>query len=144
MRSQAVPLLNIKPWISVPKIKICDNHNIFDIYNLCESVIICGWKSSLELIYILAKDEKFRQRFGGFRFSLYLCRKILNDMKKELGKWLMDISKYITTAVVLSSIFGGITETWKILILGFITISASIVTGLLLIRSSEKEEKQNK
>lgn len=65
-------------------------------------------------------------------------------MKKELGKWLMDISKYITTAVVLSSIFGGITETWKILILGFITISASIVTGLLLIRSSEKEEKQNK
>ncbi|MGM9780187.1 MAG: DUF6722 family protein [Prevotella sp.] len=26
----------------------------------------------------------------------------------------MDISKYITTAVVLSSIFGGITETWKI------------------------------
>ena len=65
-------------------------------------------------------------------------------MKKELGKWLMDISKYITTAVVLSSIFGGITETWKILTLGFITISASIITGLLLIRSSEKEEKQNK
>ena len=63
-------------------------------------------------------------------------------MKKELGKWLMDISKYFTTAVVLSSIFGGITETWKILTLGFITISASIITGLLLIRSSEKEEKQ--
>ena len=98
----------------------------------------------LRNIYILAKHEKFRQTFGGFIFSLYLCRKILNDMKKELGKWLMDISKYITTAVVLSSIFGGITETWKILILGFITISASIVTGLLLIRSSEKEEKQNK
>ena len=39
-----MPLLNIKPWISVPKIKICDNQNIFDIYNLCKSVIICGQK----------------------------------------------------------------------------------------------------
>ena len=53
----------------------------------------------------------------------------------------MDISKYITTAVVLSSIFGDITETWKILTLGFFTITISIVTGLILIHSSEKEEK---
>ena len=56
----------------------------------------------------------------------------------------MDISKYITTAVVLSSIFGGITETWKILTLGFFTITISIVTGLILIHSSEKEEKNKK
>ena len=66
------------------------------------------------------------------------------EMKKELGKWLMDISKYITTAVVLSSIFGGITETWKILTLGFLTITISIATGLILIHSSEKEEKNKK
>ena len=39
-----MPLLNIKPCSSVPKIKICDNQNIFDIYNLCKSVIICGQK----------------------------------------------------------------------------------------------------
>ena len=56
----------------------------------------------------------------------------------------MDISKYITTAVVLSSIFGGITETWKILTLGFLTIAISIATGLILIHSSEKEEKNKK
>ena len=48
----------------------------------------------------------------------------------------MDISKYITTAVVLSSIFGGITETWKILTLGFFTITISIATGLILIHSN--------
>ena len=73
----------------------------------------------------------------------YLCTQ-KRVMKKELGKWLMDISKYITTAVVLSSIFGGITETWKILTLGFLTIAISIVTGLILIHSSEKEEKNKK
>lgn len=31
-------------------------------------------------------------------------------MRKELGKWLMDISKYITTAVILTSIFGDIAQ----------------------------------
>ena len=31
-------------------------------------------------------------------------------MKKEFGKWLMDIAKYITTAVILTSIFGEIEQ----------------------------------
>lgn len=34
-------------------------------------------------------------------------------MRKELGKWLMDIAKYITTAVILTSIFGDIQERRK-------------------------------
>ncbi|MDR1610512.1 MAG: hypothetical protein LBS08_03270 [Candidatus Symbiothrix sp.] len=32
-------------------------------------------------------------------------------MKKEFGKWLMDIAKYIVTAVVLSSFFDGFSDT---------------------------------
>ena len=36
-------------------------------------------------------------------------------MRKELGKWLMDIAKYITTAVVLTSIFGAVEQKWIIL-----------------------------
>ena len=32
-------------------------------------------------------------------------------MKKELGKWLMDIAKYMTTAVLLSSLFNGM-DNW--------------------------------
>ena len=30
------------------KKKICDNQNIFDIYNLWKSVIICGQKNSVD------------------------------------------------------------------------------------------------
>ena len=44
-------------------------------------------------------------------------------MKKELGKWLMDIAKYITTAVVLTSIFGDVQEKWIIYIGGSLTIT---------------------
>ena len=28
-------------------------------------------------------------------------------MKKEFGKWLMDIAKYMVTALLLSSVFGN-------------------------------------
>lgn len=35
----------------------------------------------------------------------YIC-----SMKKEFGKWLMDIAKYITTAVILSSMIGDIKQ----------------------------------
>ncbi|KAA6327989.1 hypothetical protein EZS27_023064 [termite gut metagenome] len=29
-------------------------------------------------------------------------------MKKELGKWLMDVAKYVATAFLISSFLGGI------------------------------------
>ena len=43
-------------------------------------------------------------------------------MRKELGKWLMDIAKYITTAVVLTSIFGDVQEKWIIYLGGSLAI----------------------
>ena len=53
-------------------------------------------------------------------------------MKKELGKWLMDIAKYITTAVVLSSIFGDVQEKWVIYVGGSLSIVVTLLAGLWL------------
>ena len=33
-------------------------------------------------------------------------------MRKELGKWLLDIAKYLVTAVLLASVFGDIEDKW--------------------------------
>ena len=33
-------------------------------------------------------------------------------MKKEVGKWFMDIAKYVATAVLISSFFGGLEQKW--------------------------------
>jgi hypothetical protein len=41
-----------------------------------------------------------------------------NNIKEELGKWLMDVSKYIATAVILTSVFGEIQQKWIIYIGG--------------------------
>lgn len=61
-------------------------------------------------------------------------------MKKELGKWLMDIAKYITTAVVLTSIFGDVEERWVIYIGGSLAVIITLFAGLWLVRDKKKGE----
>ncbi len=59
-------------------------------------------------------------------------------MKKELGKWLMDVAKYMTTALLLSSTFGDMKNPWVIASV----IMASIITlfaGLCLINDKKKK-----
>ena len=62
-------------------------------------------------------------------------------MRKEFGKWLMDIAKYITTAVILTSIFGDIAQKWIIYVGGIVSILLTLGIGLWLVR--DKKEKGN-
>lgn len=59
-------------------------------------------------------------------------------MKKELGKWLMDIAKYITTAVVLTSIFGDVQERWIIYVGGSLAVIVTLLAGLWLVKEEKK------
>ena len=59
-------------------------------------------------------------------------------MKKELGKWLMDIAKYITTAVVLTSIFGDVQERWIIYVGGSLAVIVTLLAGLGLVKEKKK------
>lgn len=61
--------------------------------------------------------------------------------KKEFGKWLMDIAKYLTTAVLLSSVFNDIKESWVIYLVVSVAIVLTLLTGLLLVKD-KKEEKE--
>lgn len=60
-------------------------------------------------------------------------------MKKELGKWLMDIAKYITTAVVLTSIFGEVEQKWIIYAGGVLAVACTLGWGLYLVKDKRKE-----
>ena len=61
-------------------------------------------------------------------------------MKKEFGKWLMDIAKYITTAVILTSIFSEIEQEWIIYVGGIVSISITLGVGLWLVRDKKRKE----
>ncbi|MDR0603552.1 MAG: hypothetical protein LBG80_04525 [Bacteroidales bacterium] len=60
-------------------------------------------------------------------------------MKKEFGKWLMDIAKYMITALLLSSAFGDMENPWVIMSV-IIASAATLVTGLWLIRNKKEKE----
>lgn len=65
-------------------------------------------------------------------------------MKKEFGKWLMDIAKYITTAVILSSIFSGIQESWILYVSGILTASIALIWGLYLVKERPIKNKKRR
>ena len=62
-------------------------------------------------------------------------------MKKELGKWLMDIAKYTMTAVILTSIFGEFSQKWVIYAGGALTVACTLGWGLYLLKDKNKDKK---
>ena len=60
-------------------------------------------------------------------------------MKKELGKWLMDIAKYMTTAVLLSSLFNGMDNwAWYMYALIVVAVLVTLFMGLLMFKDKER------
>ena len=62
--------------------------------------------------------------------------------KDKFANWLLDIAKYITTAVIISSIFEGIEERFYLLLAAIAVVGASLGWGLLLIQDEEPRNKK--
>lgn len=62
-------------------------------------------------------------------------------MKKEFGKWLMDIAKYMVTALLLSTIFADMKEP---IIIYIVVIVSMIVLGFGLYLVNESDTENNK
>ena len=63
-------------------------------------------------------------------------------MKEEIGKWLMDIAKYVLTAILITSLFEGLEDLWITYIIAFITTAVTFMAGIVLLKKKQKEEKQ--
>ena len=61
-------------------------------------------------------------------------------MRRELGKWLMDIAKYITTAVILTSIFAELEQKWLLYVGGVVAAAITLGCGLILVKDINKKE----
>ncbi len=65
-------------------------------------------------------------------------------MKKEFGKWLIDVAKYVSTAILLSSLFSDIKSwPWYFYLIMFCTVFAVLYLGLVLV-AKPKETNRNK
>lgn len=65
-------------------------------------------------------------------------------MEEEIGKWLLDISKYIITAYILSQMFDkDDNSVWAFI--GAVTLAAGLLgIGLLLIKRGKVSNNKNK
>ena len=62
-------------------------------------------------------------------------------MKKEFGKWLMDIAKYMVTALLLSTIFADMQEPIIIYMVVILSIVV-LVIGLSLVSDESSTNKK--
>jgi len=58
-------------------------------------------------------------------------------MKKEIGKWFMDIAKYVATAVLISSFLGSFEQKWAVYLGGSIIVVIGFLLGLFFIREKK-------
>ena len=53
-----------------------------------------------------------------------------NATKKKIAEWLMDVSKYMLTAVIISTIFKDLENKWTIYFVGFVAVIFSLYIGV--------------
>jgi len=64
-------------------------------------------------------------------------------LKKEFGKWLMDIAKYMVTALLISSVFSDMNEPNMFFVALFLSISV-LVLGLSMLYEKNHKKKKGK
>lgn len=60
-------------------------------------------------------------------------------MKKEFGKWFLDLAKYILTAIILTTYLTGLEETNLFWVTSACFVLC-LLSGYLLLRQSDKEK----
>jgi len=60
------------------------------------------------------------------------------ETKKKIGEWLMDVSKYMLTAVLISTIFKDLENKWVIYVIGFVAVMISLYIGIDMFDKNSK------
>ena len=62
-------------------------------------------------------------------------------MKKEFGKWFLDLAKYILTAIFLTTYLTGLEES-RLFWITFVAFVLCLLSGYFLLKQSDKENIQ--
>ena len=60
-------------------------------------------------------------------------------MRKELGKFLLDVAKLIIGGVILATIMDDVTNRWIIYTCGCVSVFTLVMSGFFLIKYSEED-----
>ena len=59
-------------------------------------------------------------------------------MENEIGKWFMDIAKYVATAFLVSTFLSGFEQKWSMYLAASITVVLCFFIGLYFIKNKKK------
>jgi len=65
-------------------------------------------------------------------------------MKRIFAAWLMDIAKYVVTALVLSTVLADLVSGWIFYVVSLSLVTVIVLLGFILYKLAEKEEKEEK
>ena len=91
-----------------------------------------------------ARREKAKQQNSQINKQLEAVvdrTKVKNEVgtwKENLGKYLIDISKYVVTGVIITSIFKDLNDKVIIFIISFVIAISALIVGLIL--TNKKKE----
>ena len=84
-------------------------------------------------------NKTFLSKLECFVFDFhYLC---IMKVKEEIGKWLMDVAKYVATAVLISTFLGEFSSRWVVYLLGGLTVIIFLGMSLWFIDKTNQEKK---
>ena len=61
-------------------------------------------------------------------------------MRKELGKFLLDVAKLIIGGVILATIMDDVTNRWIIYVSGSLSVFLFVAFGLFFIKTKKEEQ----
>ena len=65
-------------------------------------------------------------------------------MKRVFSLWLLDIAKYVITAMLISTALKEFAAGWSFYGACLVLVSIIIIGGIYLYKKSEKDDKENK
>ena len=65
-------------------------------------------------------------------------------MEKVFSNWLLDIAKYIVTALILSTALSDNIDGWFYYVACFVLVTVVVLLGVYLYRLAEQKEKKKK
>lgn len=66
------------------------------------------------------------------------------NIKQEFGKWFLDVAKYVLTALLLTSMIEGLSQTWVLVTTAAVSILCLTFGAILMRKGSDEEERRER
>ena len=86
------------------------------------------------------KNKQQRAQLNSQLVSIEAKPKIINTWVENLGKYLLDVSKFTITGVVIASLFKDMDDKSVIYITGTTVAISTLIVGLVLSNKKKKKE----